>query len=835
MVKGLQGKVLLGWMGREQAIKFLMEDCIFPSPLTIPAAEEIWLQRKAVVDELPRDGAARLERIPLSAADEKAVRKFRSRHPNADAIFGFVKLDPSALVVHQLWISTTIAAGYRDRVTPDKWLQTALLDPPEAGGLQPRREGDAIIFDLPHADFVLGPGAQPSAQLRVAEGPAFVSVGLHGDRALLLRGYHRTFACAQFGREAPNAPRGVLFAVSNELQSIGSAADEIFGVMEGGRPPRITDFFDDRLALPVTLRKRRYEMRVHFEVAEIDAEEAAASNSAVKAPAPDPAKEVRNGPGGRGDAQQILAEAMDCHRTGRLEEAIPLYERYVALKPDNASAENNLGAALVALGRIDGAIGHLARALRLKPDWADAHSNMGRVLTLQGRTAEAATYFERALAINPEHADARGNLGSLCYEQGDVEAATEHFNRVLAVAADHVETHNNLANLYKDDGHFDKAMEHYSRAIELKPSHAQAHFNRAELKVFQPGDADLAAMKSLADSNSLPPDEAICIHFALGKAFEDTGDYARAFEHLRTANKLKRRRIEYDEQQAAAVVDRIESTFSREIFDCELSDRSQGSGDPSEVPVFVVGMPRSGTTLIEQILASHPHVYGAGELKHLLDAAVSVLRETGAKARFPESIPLLDRVAIRRIGQTYLARLPVVPAGKIRIVDKMPLNFFNIGLIRLVLPNARIIHAVRDPMDTCVSCYSKMFSSGNKFSYDLAELGRYYCRYHRLMEHWRAVLPANAMFDVVYERVVDDIEGEARRLIEYCGLPWDDRCLDFHNTNRTVKTASCAHVRKPLFRSSVQRWRRFGAGLEPLMRELEAIGCSAGMELKAVG
>jgi hypothetical protein len=288
---------------------------------------------------------------------------------------------------------------------------------------------------------------------------------------------------------------------------------------------------------------------------------------------------------------------------------------------------------------------------------------------------------------------------------------------------------------------------------------------------------------------------------------------------LRKGNELKRRQSDYDEKSAVELFQRL-----RDVFDGGLLDRFQGEGDPSSMPIFVLGMPRSGSTLIEQILASHPQVHGAGELNDL-DAAVSSVLGTGGKpARYPECIPSLDGAILRQIGQTYLSRLlsrlPSCADGKVRIIDKLPGNFVHIGLIRLILPNARIIHTVRDAVDTCVSCYSKLFTSGQSFSYDLAELGRYYRGYRELTTHWRSVLPPDAMLDVVYEDVVDDLEGQARRMIDYCGLPWDDRCLNFDKTSRTVKTASAVQVRKPLFRSSVQRWRKYEAGLGPLLNEL---------------
>ncbi len=316
-------------------------------------------------------------------------------------------------------------------------------------------------------------------------------------------------------------------------------------------------------------------------------------------------------------------------------------------------------------------------------------------------------------------------------------------------------------------------MAHYDRAIAAAPDNAEAHYHRAEIKTFAAGDADLRALEALARRDDLRADRTPFIHFALAKALEDIGDFTRALEHLRKGNGAKRRQIHYDEPAAVRNFQRIRA------------EHFEATSDPSVVPIFVLGMPRSGSSLIEQILASHPQIQGGGELH--------------------------GRWGVD--GQTWLAGLPALAAGKVRIVDKLPENFLRVGLIRRMLPNAKIIHTVRDPMDTCVSCYSKLFTTGQYFSYDMAELGRYYRLYGELMSHWKSVLPAESMLDVVYEDVVDDLEGQARRMIDYCGLPWDDRCLSFHKTVRPVKTASAVQVRKPLFRSSLQRWRKFEAGL----------------------
>jgi len=433
-----------------------------------------------------------------------------------------------------------------------------------------------------------------------------------------------------------------------------------------------------------------------------------------------------------------------------------------------------------------------------------------------GRLEEAIARYEKALLREPGFADAHNNLAVALLTQGRVDEAALHFEQALALRPGSAEAHNNLANWLSTQGRMNRALEHYGRAIALRPDYAEAHFNRAEIRTFGAGDTELAALEELAQRAELPAGDRPYIHFALGKALEDCGEYRRAFEHLRRGNAAKRAQIPYDEASAARVFARTKAVFTREVI-----ERFHGAGEPSAVPIFVLGMPRSGSTLVEQILAGHPQVHAAGErtdLEQVIGAFAGVN---------------LDGAVLRRMGQTYVARLAALGNGKARVVDKLPGNFLHIGLIRMMLPNARIVHTLRDPVDTCVSCYSKLFTASQLFSYDLGELGRHYSRYADLMAHWRSVFPEGSVLDVVYEDVVNDPEGQARRLIEYCGLPWDERSVEFHRTKRAVQTASAAQVRKPVYRSSLQRWRRYEADLGPLLAELAGVAKAAGFAARS--
>jgi hypothetical protein len=309
-------------------------------------------------------------------------------------------------------------------------------------------------------------------------------------------------------------------------------------------------------------------------------------------------------------------------------------------------------------------------------------------------------------------------------------------------------------------------------------------------------------------------EDRLSLHFALGKAWLDIGDLERAFAHLGEGNRMKRATLAYDAAATAQWIASIATQLSPDLLDLR-----RGAGELSQTPVFVIGMPRSGTTLIEQILASHPQVHGAGERPHLRRSILHALGLNGLPP-YPEAVGVLQPAHLAQIGRDYLDKTAGLAPRASRIVDKLPGNFLYAGLIPLVLSGARIIHCRRDAMDVCLSCYSKLFASEHEYSYDLAELGLFYRAYEGLMRHWRQTLPNSTFLEIDYEAVVDDLEHEARRLIEFCGLPWDESCLSFYATRRPVRTASMNQVRQPISRNSVGRWRAYRAHLEPLLAAL---------------
>ena len=309
----------------------------------------------------------------------------------------------------------------------------------------------------------------------------------------------------------------------------------------------------------------------------------------------------------------------------------------------------------------------------------------------------------------------------------------------------------------------------------------------------------------------------MALHFALGKAYEDMKEYPKSLEHYTIGAKLKRAVLKYDEAEVFDFFDSIREVFSEDYF-----KNRPYEGLSSSLPLFIVGMPRSGSTLAEQIISSHPDVYGAGEIK-VLSSVLSNLRQKFPNLpRFPKMATAMKPQQFAAVANGYLKELTAMSPTAVRVTDKLLTNYYFVGLINTLFPNAKIIHTMRNPVDTCLSAYSKLFKDDMPHSYDLAELGRYYKKYEELMEHWRHVLPQGVMLDVQYEDVIADAETNARKIIEFVGLPWNDACLNFHTSDRPVKTASVSQVRKPIYGSSVNRWERYGDGLKPLVDALNA-------------
>jgi len=540
---------------------------------------------------------------------------------------------------------------------------------------------------------------------------------------------------------------------------------------------------------------------------------------------------------------------------GRTQEAIEAYRRALTVSPDLAETHNNLGHALELSGQLDEARTCYQRALSLKPGYVEALNNLGNVLHLLDRSAEAVPLYEQALAIQPNYLESLVNLGNVLVKLGRFEEALSHYRRalqiapkdvealdsmgrtlhlldrgeealtyweqVLAIEPTHDEAMNSIGVALRELGRLDEAVPYFKRAIETAPRKSTGFYNLSLSRRFSADDRHMASMLAMEGRmRELAPEAEAEMRVALGKALADVGEFDASFGHYERANSVRRQALAYDEARRIDHWARIRSVFSSELMQAKA-----GLGHASDRPVFVLGMPRSGTTLIEQILASHPAAYGAGELPGSANAIGAINRDASPK-EFPEAVLDLDGGTLRALGQGYLDALgKIAPPAAERVVDKMPTNFVMAGLIALMFPNARIVHTRRDLRDIAVSCYTILFATGQEHTYDLAELGRYLRDYVCQMEHWRRVLPKGMMLEVAYEDVTEHLEANARRIVQHCGLAWDDACLEFHRTERSVKTASVTQVRQPIYRSSVGRWRRYEKHLGPL---LDAIGDAGG-------
>jgi tetratricopeptide (TPR) repeat protein len=564
------------------------------------------------------------------------------------------------------------------------------------------------------------------------------------------------------------------------------------------------------------------------------------------------------------DALQTLARAAQClpddavahlnlgnalGRSGRLKEASASYAQALAIRPDFAEAHSNLSDVQLELGQLDEAVGSCRRALEAKPAYAEAHQNLGKVLGRLGRFDEAAASCRRALELRPDFAEAHNTLGYALARLARLDDAILSFRRALNIRPDFLSAHTELgtalrlqrrteeseascrqaleldpdcaaalavmAELRADAGRFAEAEELFNRVISIDPESSEALAGLARLRRMTAADAAwLAASLRLAEQG-LPPAKESSLRYAIGKYFDDLQDFDNAFLNYRRANELaKRSGPSYDRNLMARSVDLVIRSHGPKWFDA-----ARGAASPSPRPVFIVGMLRSGTSLAEQILASHPAVFGAGELTFWgAESAPAIAGAIGGDA--PE-ITMSD-ATLAGLGNRYLELLQRLSADALRVVDKFAANVLLLGLIHAALPHARIIHMQRNPVDTCLSIYFQRFEAANAYANDLDDLAHYYREYRRVMQHWRGVLPRNAMLDVPYEGLVDDVATWSRRMLNFIGLPWDERCLDFHQTQRTVVTASRWQVRQKISASSVERWRHYEKYLGPLKPLLQA-------------
>ena len=485
------------------------------------------------------------------------------------------------------------------------------------------------------------------------------------------------------------------------------------------------------------------------------------------------------------------------------------FDRAVALDPAFAFAWYNLGFAQERQRQAHTAIESYRRAVALAPDLTEAHSRLGNLLHAQGRREEALASFRCAAEASPETTLGRLNQVKLLIEAEDLGGAEAVLRRLLADDPNSSEAWRLLGNCLRESGRFAEAVPCLEQAIARDKAQVAAYHDLAQAKRISQSDQPLLAqMQTRLAGTDLTGFERVLLNFALGKSFDDLGKWSEAIKHFDAGNRMERAALAFDRAAFSGMIDHLIATFTTDRLAAAAS-----LGNPSDLPLLVLGMPRSGTTLVEQILSSHPQVGAAGELRFWNEHADAALKSSDANG-------------LRALAGDYLARLRQVSASASRITDKMPFNFLWAGPIHLALPNARIVHCRRNPVDTCLSIYFTRFATRQDFAYDRGDLLFYYQQYQRLMAHWRATLPASRFLDIDYETLVDAPEPAIRQLIDFAGLAWDDACLRPERNPRAVKTASMWQARQPVYRSSVARWRHYEPWLGELRQLLEDVAAS---------
>jgi tetratricopeptide (TPR) repeat protein len=516
------------------------------------------------------------------------------------------------------------------------------------------------------------------------------------------------------------------------------------------------------------------------------------------------------------DAHNNLGNVL--REQGQLREAKGCYAEALRINPGLALTYSNMGQALQEEGKLDDAIAWYQKGLQLEPGSARMHCNLAGALEEQEKHQEAVDRYELALRFDPGYAEAHNGLGFVLHEQGQFEEAKARYRAAIRLQPDLAAAHCNLGTVLEELNEFDAAQRCFREALQHDPTHAGAYAQLATLLRGRLPEADLAAMRQLLAAPQLAGGKRSALHFGLAQVLDAQGDYAQAAQHLSHANALcqadwQQRNKGYDPTEHARFVDQLIATFTPELF-----ARVRDFGLETERTIFIVGLPRSGTTLTEQVLASHSQVFGAGELRLVRDAFEALPRALNREATPLECVPGLDRETCGAIARRHLDRLRALNEQAPRITDKMPDNYLYLGLIATLFPRAKLIHCRRDLRDVAVSCWSTQFRH-IRWASDPENIAARFREYRRLMDHWRQVLPV-PLLEVDYEETVADLEGVARRLVAWCGLEWEPACLAFHETRRPVRTASVTQVRQPLYKKSVARWKHYEHALASVFAQL---------------
>jgi len=511
---------------------------------------------------------------------------------------------------------------------------------------------------------------------------------------------------------------------------------------------------------------------------------------------------------GAGPSRQQLVELTALYKEGKLKDCLAQGEVLAKRFPNEPITANLLGAVYVALGRPKQAVASYTRAIQIKFDFAEAHNNLGDVRKILGEFEEAVASYQRALQIKPDFDVAHNNLGEVLIDMGQPDRALSSFAKALQIQPNFADSHINLGTTLNSLGKPDEAIASYNRALQINPAFAKAHRFLSTVKTFQDGDPQIDLMLQLLERKSLPKEDRIHLNFGLAKAHEDINDYDKAFSYFIEGNRLCKEELNYKTASTRALFAKIKAAFSSGTP--VLRNLEGLASDNRQQPIFILGMPRSGATLVEQILASHSQVYGAGELV-LLGPSVSATEWISAQ---------LSSDQIQSIRRSYFSGLERLRVPELYITDKMPVNFWWIGFIIAALPGASIIHVKRDARATCWSNFKHYFSrKGNGYAYDFQDVSEYYKMYIDLMAFWQKLFPGQ-IYDLEYEALTEHQEDESRKLFKHVGLNWEDQCLEFYKTERAIQTASVMQVRREMYQGSSNQWKKYEEYLGPMVKSL---------------
>ena len=503
-----------------------------------------------------------------------------------------------------------------------------------------------------------------------------------------------------------------------------------------------------------------------------------------------------------------------CYQSlNELDGALQMFQIASNLKSDYAEAYFNQGVVLKDLGKLDESIIAYKKAISLNPNYPNAHNNLGNLYKELGNREDAIESYEWAIAYKADFEIAHQNLGVL-YSEFDQELAIQHYQKAIAIKPDYPEAYYNLGSTLRHLGRKSESITSYEKAIKFDPNYVDAHKNLSAMKKYKKNDPQISQMKTLLSKNNLEESDQVSLNFALSKVYEDLDNYKDFFKFLHEGNKLRKKELEYSFDDDREMISKVQ-----EVFMPPFTKIKKSSYKSSVIkPIFIVGMPRSGTSLVEQIISSHHSVYGAGELEFLAINSYKELKKHNTSAN-----DIFSKKSFLNIRERYLESLSDLNVSENIITDKMPLNFRFIGFILSAFPDAKIVHLNRDARATCWSIYKYYFKSdGNGYSYNLEDLVSYYSLYDELMKFWHKLFP-NQIYDISYEDLTTNQEKETRNLLEYCELDWDDDCINFHTNKRAVKTTSAMQVREKMYQGSSEVWKKYEAHIKPLINGLSSL------------